>query len=210
MDTSWYLDVNHFAIRTLWAHGFMRAYATYGVGLFALLVLAGWWYARYRPDAPRAVAAAVWAAAGTIIAVGINQPIVAAVHRPRPYATLHGVEVLVSRSHDFSFPSDHTITAGAATAGLWIIAHYGNKIIRSLAIVGTILALFLAFSRVYVGAHYPGDVTAGLAIGAAISVGGWLVLNRALTYLATRIAQRETLRPFVIASERPRHRSHAA
>ena len=210
MDASWYRDINHFAIHTAWAHSFMKAYATYGVGLFALLVLAGWWHARYRPDAPRAVAAAVWAAAGTVIAVGINQPIVAAVARPRPYASMHGVEVLVSRSHDFSFPSDHTITAGAATAGLWIIARYGNKAIRSLAIAGTILALFLAFSRVYVGAHYPGDVAAGLVIGAAISVGGWLALNRALTYVARYVAQRQPLRPFVIASSHPQPHTHAA
>jgi membrane-associated phospholipid phosphatase len=210
MDATWYRDVNRFAVHTAWAHGFMTAYATYGVGLFALLVIAGWWYARYRPDAPRAVAAAVWAAAATLIAVGINQLIVAAVRRPRPYVTLHGVEVLVARGHDFTFPSDHAIAAGAATAGLWIIARYGSTIIRSLAIVGTVLALFLAFARVYVGAHYPGDVAAGLAIGAAISVLGWLVLSRALTYLATRIAEREPLRPLVIASAHPQRRSRPA
>ena len=205
MDASLYRDINRFATHTAWAHGFMKLYAVDGVGLFAVLVVAAWWYARYRPDAPRAVAAAMWAAAGTVIAVGINQPIVSAVHRARPYTTLSGVEVLVTRSHDFSFPSDHTITAGAATAGLWIIAHYGSKAIRRLAITGTVIALFLAFARVYVGAHYPGDVLAGLAIGAAIAIAGWLAVNRALTYLARRVAKQTTLRPLVIASPQLHH-----
>lgn len=209
MDTSFYKDINHFATHTVWLHGFMKLYATDGVGIFAVLVLAGWWLARYRPDAPRAVAASVWAAAGTVAAVGLNQPLVNAVQRARPYNALPHVEVLVSRSHDYSFPSDHTVTAGAAVAGLWIIAHYGTKAARWLAATGTLLALLLAFSRVYVGAHYPGDVTAGLLYGAAISIAGWLLLRGVLTYLANRSAQISPLRPLIVAAQ-PAHRTTAA
>ncbi len=200
MDARLYRDINRLAVHTAWAHPFMKAYALYGVGLFAVLVLAAWWFARYRPDAPRAVAASIWAAAGTLIAVGVNQPIVSAVHRPRPFVTLSGVEVLVARSHDYSFPSDHTVTAGAATAGLWIIARYGGRILRATAIVATILALFLAFARVYVGVHYPGDVLGGLVIGAAVAVIGWVALNGVLTYLCRRIAASRSLRPLVVAT----------
>lgn len=208
MDTAWYRDINNFAVHTSWAHGFMKLYAVYGVGLFAVLVLAAWWLARSRANPTRAVAAAIWAAAGTVIAVGINQIIVHAVARPRPYVTLRNVEVLVSRSTDYSFPSDHTITAGAAVAGLWIIARYSGRATRALAVAGTVLALFLAFARVYVGAHYPGDVTAGLAIGAAISVIGWLALQTILTVVVEWIAERQPLRPFVVVAgggTRPNH-----
>ncbi|GEM_PF-985042 len=199
MDTTLYRDINSFAVHTAWAHSFMKFYAVYGVGIFAVLVLAAWWFARFRPDAPRAVAATVWAAAATVIAVGINQPIVNTVRRPRPFVTLRGVEVLIARAHDFSFPSDHAVAAGAATAGLWIVTRYGGKALRNLAIVSTILAVFLAFARVYVGAHYPGDVLAGLGIGAAIAVIGWLALNGVLTYVVRRVATQRQLRPFVIA-----------
>lgn len=200
VDTSLYKDINRFAIHTTWLHGFMKLYASDGVGLFAVLVLAGWWLARYQPDAPRAVAASVWAAIGTVVAVGLNQPLVSAVHRARPYVALANVEVLVSRSHDFSFPSDHAVTAGAATAGLWIIAYYGSHATRWLAAVGTVLAMLLAFSRVYVGAHYPGDVAAGLLYGAAISVVGWLLLHRLLSHAAGRAAQVDPVRPLIVAA----------
>ncbi|HET9691164.1 MAG TPA: phosphatase PAP2 family protein [Acidimicrobiales bacterium] len=199
MDSTLYKHVNNFAVHTAWAHGAMKVLAVDGVGLFGLLVLAGWWVARSQPDAPRAVAAAVWAAVGTLVAVGLNQLIVRAVARPRPYATLHGVEVLVARSADYSFPSDHAVTAGAAAAGLWIIAHYGGRTPRALAVAGTVLALVVAFARVYVGAHYPGDVTAGLLIGAAIAVVGWLALRRVLVALVGRIAERRPLRQLVHA-----------
>lgn len=200
MDATWYKDVNNFAVHTAWLHGFMKVYAVYGVGIFAVLVLAAWWLARSQADPVRAVAASIWAAAGTLIAVGINQIIVNAVARPRPYVTLHHVEVLVSRSTDYSFPSDHTITAGAAVAGLWIIAHYSWRPTRYLAVVGTVLALLLAFARVYVGAHYPGDVAAGLVIGTAIAVVGWLALKAVLTAVVARIGGFQPLRPFVFAT----------
>jgi membrane-associated phospholipid phosphatase len=119
----------------------MKPYAVYGVGLFAVLVLASWWYACSQAGAPRAVAASFSAVAGTVIAVGCNQIIAKAVARPRPYITLHGVEVLVSRSTDYSFPSDHAVTAGAAVAGLWIISHYASRAARWLASAGTVVAV---------------------------------------------------------------------
>ncbi|HET9733360.1 MAG TPA: phosphatase PAP2 family protein [Acidimicrobiales bacterium] len=201
MDTSFYKDINHFAVHTAWLHEFMKVFAVYGVGIFGALVLAAWWLARYRPEAAGAVAASAWAAVGTLVAVALNQPLAHAVARPRPYNVIPGVEVLVSRAHDFSFPSDHAVTAGAAAAGLWIVAYYGGRGIRGLAIGGTVLALLVAFSRVYVGAHYPGDVAAGLGYGAAISLVGWAVLHRLLARLADRAAGVAPVRPLIVGTQ---------
>ncbi len=149
MDSSLYRDINRFAVHTSWLHPVGKVFAVYAVGLFGLIVLAAWYLARRQPDAPRAVAATLWAAAGTLVAVAINQPIGHAVARARPYAVMPHVEVLVSRSTDYSFPSDHAITAGAATAGVWIVARYGGALLRNLAIGSTVLALVIAFARVY-------------------------------------------------------------
>ena len=74
--------MNEFARDTGWLHAPMLAYATYGVVLFAGLLLAGWWVARER--GPRTMAAALWTGAATLIAVGANQPIVNGVHEARP------------------------------------------------------------------------------------------------------------------------------
>jgi len=102
------------------------------------------------------VAVTIWAAVGTVVAVGVNQPIVNLVQRGRPYNAMAGVEVLVKHSQDSSFPSDHAVVAGAAAAAIWLVN-------RRVATVATVAAVVLAFARVYVGAHYPGDVVAALA-----------------------------------------------
>ncbi len=184
----------------------MKFLAVYGVGIFAVLVLLAWRSARQSPNAPRAVAATAWAAIGTVAAVGINQIIVANVHRARPYAVLSGIETLVARTHDPSFPSDHALTAGAATAGLWIIAHYTARTVRVLAIIASLLSLLVAFARVYVGAHYPSDVAVGLAIGAAIMIIGWLLLGGILSFVAKVIGKIPMLRWIISASDGPYRR----
>lgn len=192
-DAGDFLLINRFARRTGWLHGFMAFYAeTLGVALCVLLLVAGWWLARQRRD-PRAMAVLLWTAIGAVVAVGINQPIVNAIAERRPYQTLPNVLVLVGRSSDYAFPSDHATLAGAVAAGLC----YLN---RRLGITAWVVALLLAFSRVYVGAHYPHDVLAGLALGAAVVVvgcaGARVVLAPAVRGLAaTRVSPLVTARP---------------
>ena len=191
MDTSWYLDLNRFARSTSWAHGFMHAYALWaGVVVLGVLLVVAWWAAR--PEGPLSVARVGWAGAGTLAAVGLNQPLIHLVGRPRPYAVLHGVEVLVPRANDFTFPSDHATAAGAVICGLLLARRW------RLGIVAAVLGLFLAFARVYVGAHYPGDVAAGLAFGAAVVAVLYPLAMWILEPLADLVA-RSPLRPVVTA-----------
>ncbi|MDA8392569.1 MAG: phosphatase PAP2 family protein [Actinomycetota bacterium] len=200
MDRTLYLDVNHFARQTPWAHAFMAPFALYGgVVVLALLLLGGWWRARSRSDVPNAVARSVWAGLGTAAAVGIAQPINHLVARPRPYVTLHHVEVLVPRAHDFTFPSDHATVAGASIVGLWLLRD------RLMTILAVVDGLFLSFARVYVGAHYPGDVLGGLVVGAATIFLLWPVAGLILRPIVAAVA-RSPLRFLATASPSSRDR----
>jgi membrane-associated phospholipid phosphatase len=161
-DRGDFLRVNHFARSTGWLHGPFVAYAQYGVLLFGVLLVAGYLLARSRGDA-LLVARSLVAGAGVLLAVAVNQPIVHAVGERRPYDQVAGVLVLVHRSVDASFPSDHATMAGAAAAGL-LLVH------RRLGVLTCVAALLMAFARVYVGAHFPVDVVAGLAVGAVVAL----------------------------------------
>lgn len=172
LDDQVLTDVNGFARHTGWLHGVVLGYATYGLVLFAVLLLAGLWLARTRTN--RTLAAAGWACMATLIAVGLNQPLVSGFAERRPYTTHPGLLVLATRSSDFSFPSDHAVMAGAAAAGLWLVS-------RVLGAVASIAALAMAFSRLYIAAHYPWDVVAGLLFGALIAWVGWALLRIPLT-----------------------------
>ena len=188
MDYSSYRLVNRLADRTGWAHGIVRVYAKDGIALFAVLLLVGWAVARASPS-PRPVAAVVWSASAALVGLAVNQAIGHAVHRARPYASHPGAHLLVSRTSDFSFPSDHAVVAGAVAMGLCFVS-------RRVGVIAAVAAVAMAFARVYVGAHYPGDVAAGLMVGAAIALIGnrWIVPLLAPVVARLRLSR---LRPLV-------------
>ena len=204
MDTLHRLDdqlmtvVNDLARHTGWLHGAVLGYAGYGIVIFAVLLLAGLWLRRAAPD--RALAAAGWAPVAVLLAVGLNQPLVSAFAEARPYTTHPGLLVLATRSSDFSFPSDHAVMAGAAAAALWLVS-------RALGALATVAALVMAFARVYVAAHHPWDVAAGLAFGALVALVGWLLLRRLLTVLTGWLRARPGLRQaFPVSAPLPAER----
>lgn len=183
IDHRWYLDINNFARQTSFAHAFMSMYALYGgVVILGIIGVISYFRARGSQHPKKAVDNVVWTAAGTLIALGLNQPLSHLVARPRPYDTMKNVEVLVGKAHDFTFPSDHATVAGAMIIGLLIAD-------LPMGIVAAILGLFLAFARVYVGAHYPGDVVGGLLFGTLVVLLlrplGLAIIRRITGYFAT-------------------------
>jgi len=69
----------------------------------------------------------------------------------------------VDVEHTYSFPSGHTLTAvgvyGFIAVLLW------QRRYQLLAVLSALWVLIIAVSRVYLGAHYPSDVLASLAVG---------------------------------------------
>jgi len=179
MDDQVLTAVNAFARATPWLRGVLLGYASYGVVLFAVLLGWGWWIARRRGSG---MPAALWAPLATLLAVAVNQPIVAAVAEPRPYTVLPHLLVLATPSADPSFPSDHATMAGAVAAGLLLVD-------RRLGAVAALAAVLMGFARVYIAAHYPQDVLAGFALGALVTLIGYVVVRRLLTVLVLRLEQ---------------------
>jgi undecaprenyl-diphosphatase len=94
------------------------------------------------------------------------------VHRTRPFVAhpqIHPLYVV----HSSSFPAGHAATA---FAGATLLSYVAPRAAPAVIV----LALLIAFSRVYVGVHYPSDVLAGAAIGASVGLVaiGLLVLAR--------------------------------
>lgn len=82
------------------------------------------------------------------------------VQRQRPYEVVEGLESLIGKVGEFSFPSGHTSTSFVAAT---IIACLLPQ--KRYGIAAFVLASLIAFSRIYIGVHYPTDILFGAASG---------------------------------------------
>ena len=81
------------------------------------------------------------------------------------------IPLLVERQHDFSFPSGHTIASFEACTALMLRD-------KRLGIPATLLAILIAFSRLYLYVHYPTDVIASVILGTCFGFLGTWIVNR--------------------------------
>ncbi|MEV6838435.1 phosphatase PAP2 family protein [Streptomyces sp. NPDC051133] len=167
VDGPLYTDVVDLAHRSpAWLDDTVAVWSAYGLGVFALLMLAGWWRARRLGAADALTALAVPVA--VLVAYGVNSGVKLLVREDRPCRGLafRTLEACPARG-DWSFPSNHTAIACAAAVALFFVA-------RSLGVLASVCALAMAASRIWVGVHYPHDVVAGAVTGAAA---GFLVMR---------------------------------
>ena len=80
-------------------------------------------------------------------------------------------KLLVETPHDYSFPSGHTIASFEACTVLML----GDK---RMGIPATILAILIAFSRLYLYVHYPTDVIFSVFAGILFAVLGNMIAQK--------------------------------
>jgi undecaprenyl-diphosphatase len=98
-------------------------------------------------------------AAAVLVADGIAGIVTAAVGEKRP----NEPDPLVAIPHSHSFPSGHTATSFAGATALSLVYPRGAPAFY-------VLAAGVAYSRLYLGVHFPLDVVGGAVIGAATAL----------------------------------------
>ncbi len=129
--------------------------SAYGVPLLVVAVAAQWWIGSERLKTRHALVAA---GLTFLIGLGINQIILLFDDRIRPYDA--GItRLLIERSGDPSFPSDHA-TATFAIAAAFLLHNLPKR-----ALLFFLAAILVSFSRLYIGIHYFSDVLGGALTG---------------------------------------------
>ena len=150
--TEW---INNLSARSGFADEAMIIISSVGVPLLVLAVAAQWWSRSERPYTRHVLVAA---GLSFLLGLGVNQIILLFIHRLRPYDG--GItHLLIDRSADPSFPSDHA-TATFAIAAAFLIHGLPRR-----GLVFLLAASLVTFSRVYIGTHYASDVLGGALIG---------------------------------------------
>ena len=155
-----------------WFEEMMRDFTAMGsTGVLALMVLtiAGFLAMTRKGNA------ALFVLASVIGGVLISQSMKWAYARPRPELVPHGAEVYTA-----SFPSGHSMMAAVVylTLGVLLARTQTDRIVKAYIVaVAVIVTVLVGTSRVYLGVHWPTDVLAGWALGAAWALLCWLVMN---------------------------------
>ncbi len=93
------------------------------------------------------------------------------IERPRPFRAIPSADPLTTFSIGYSLPSGHAATSFAGAVMLAVFFRWALPWLL-------LLAAAVAYSRVYVGVHYPGDVLAGAALGTVWAL-AWFAVFRA-------------------------------
>ena len=105
--------------------------------------------------------------------------------RIRPYDVNEAVNLLVKPLHDASFPSGHTL-ASFEGAGVLMLTHR-----KTFGYPALVLAIIIAFSRLYLYVHYPTDVLAGVILGLAFAFASYKIIGAIYSAVEKKIAAKK-------------------
>jgi undecaprenyl-diphosphatase len=132
----------------------MIAVTQFGVPLLILFTVFQWLSVRDRLHIRHACIAA---GLSFLLGLGVNQIIILFFQRVRPYDA--GItHLMIDRSVDASFPSDHATACFAIAVTLLLQG------LKWRGIAAAIAALLISLSRVYVGTHYVTDLLGGVVV----------------------------------------------
>jgi len=138
-------------------------------GILGLMLVRPQW--SMRATALRALIAAAMALIGNAL-IGLVWD------RARPFVAGAG-QAWVTHAATGSFPSDH-LTVQWVVAGMLLLDRRTQAWGLGIALLG----LPMAWARIYLGVHYPGDMLGALAMGGLVMLFGWRWLRRpAMTHL---------------------------
>jgi undecaprenyl-diphosphatase len=157
-DETWCLWFNQ-AGGIPWLCALFRAVSRLGDGVFWYALMAGLVVVGGTGAVPAVAHMLAAGAAG----VALYKWLKASTSRPRPYQAHTAIRAGADPLDRFSFPSGHALHA--ASFSILIVAYYPG-----LAWLVAPFALLVAASRLVLGLHYPTDVLAGAAIGAALAL----------------------------------------
>ena len=122
---------------------------------------------------------------GLIIGNGLLKNIIA---RPRPFDISNTVlprkSLLIAPPSDYSFPSGHTLASFEAATAL-----YKEHTVYGFA--AFVLAILIAFSRIYLQVHYPSDVLGGAILGFLFGLLGSTIVRAVCDKWADRKSRKE-------------------
>lgn len=90
--------------------------------------------------------------------------------RIRPYDLRDGIELIVSKPTDYSFPSGHSSASFAAAAAIFAYK-------KRWGAAALVLAALIAFSRLYLYVHFPTDVLGGSLLGCLFGVCAYYIVK---------------------------------
>lgn len=138
-----------------------------GEPFLIILTIAAGIALRYRTHSWQPLLVLAMSVLGAMLLESVAKQLVA---RPRPPSAW----IAVQAGNGFAFPSGHSATSVAAYGALaYLMARTQSRWESKIAslTVGTLIALLIGISRIYLGVHWPTDVLAGWAVGSA-----WLAI----------------------------------
>jgi undecaprenyl-diphosphatase len=156
---------------------------------FMVIVTVGLWLLA-RPGGSRKWKLAATAGLGSAaLALGVNRLISSEIwHRTRPFLAHHIAHPWIN-SHDASFPSDHASASFAIAFAVLLLDPVAGAVFL-------VFALVISIGRLFIGAHYPGDVGAGFLVGLASAL---VVVGLARPFLRLLVRYVERLTDPVLA-----------